>query len=115
MKLLYSEHKKDTVESKNLKSRIAVVLKAHAHDTKRAKGTLTELATPNRSLEDTLKTTQSMNEKTFEEVRKIHDDIKNGGNKVSLPKNRFLNWDPVKIFNGEPFNPREIIQSTRQI
>ena len=71
--------------------------------------------TPLKSQESMRSSTQSLNEKTFEIARKIHEDISRHGGKAFEAKKRFLNWDPVALMRGEEFNPNEIIRKTQKI
>lgn len=63
---------------------------------------------------DSMKTTQSMNDKTLQKVKAIHEEMKKVP-KVILAKKRFLNWDPMKIMEGDSIDPHDIIKSTRKI
>ena len=102
-----------------MKKKIAAVLQIHEIEKKKAKkiikrNTDIEEKLSSNGLNDSMKTTQSMNDKKFQEVKKIHDEVK-AVPKVIVAKKRFLNWDPMKIFEGDSINPQEIIKSTRKI
>ena len=119
MKLLYSQHVKESAQQKNLKQRIAFVLKNHSIEKEKAKKIIRknsdiEEHQPFQGANDSMRTTRSINQKKFEEVKKIHDEVK-AVPKVIVAKKRFLNWDPMKVFNGDSIDPQEIIQSTRKI
>ena len=62
-----------------------------------------------------MRSTQSLNDLKYQEVKGIHDEIRKKGKLNFVAKKRFLNWDPVKIMQGEEFNPHEIISKTRKI
>ena len=97
-----------------MNKKIKNTLKSHVYENQKALKILNKHS-PKYLKEDSMHSTQSLNDIKFREVKGIHDEIRKKGKQNFVAKKRFLNWDPVKIMQGEEFNPHEIISTTRKI